>query len=316
MANEFVARKGLISSGSINVSGSVTASFFKGDGSQLTNISAQSATVTVDAYYFTSSGAQTEFLLDAPYNINSLFVVVDGLSFNAATDYIISSSTVVFTSAPPSESIIAITALANVTENATGSFFGSFIGNGAGLTDIRTALTIDTHQFVGNGSTFEYVLSQSYAPNALLISVEGINFGLNTDFTISGSTLTFVDTPPSQSNIIVNAFISVSSGSIGTFSGSFLGNATTATTASFAANVFKTKAGEITNTSFGGTPLTASVAFATAFDTTNYSIAVTGEDSRAWIVESKTASGFIVNSVSNTTLTGTTYWTCTAHGEN
>ena len=59
MANEFVVRKGLISSGSINVSGSVTASFFKGDGSQLTNVTAESSTVTVDAYYFTSSGAQT-----------------------------------------------------------------------------------------------------------------------------------------------------------------------------------------------------------------------------------------------------------------
>ena len=30
MANEFIARKGLISSGSINVSGSVTASYFIG----------------------------------------------------------------------------------------------------------------------------------------------------------------------------------------------------------------------------------------------------------------------------------------------
>jgi hypothetical protein len=38
MANEFIARKGLVSSGSVNVSGSVTASFFKGDGSQLTNL--------------------------------------------------------------------------------------------------------------------------------------------------------------------------------------------------------------------------------------------------------------------------------------
>jgi hypothetical protein len=134
MANEFIARKGLIVSGSTTitgsaiVNGSVTASFFSGDGSQLTNISGQNTTVTVDAYYFTSSGAQTEFLLDAAYNINSLFVVVDGLSFNAAADYIISSSTVVFTSAPPSESIIAITALVNVTENATGSFSGSFFG--------------------------------------------------------------------------------------------------------------------------------------------------------------------------------------------
>jgi len=46
MANEFIARKGLISSGSIEVSGSVTASAFKGDGSQLININSSSYSQT------------------------------------------------------------------------------------------------------------------------------------------------------------------------------------------------------------------------------------------------------------------------------
>jgi hypothetical protein len=58
------------------------------------------------------------------------------------------------------------------------------------------------------------------------------------------------------------------------------------------------------------------VTFGTAFGNTNYSIAVTGEDARIFTVESKTASGFVVNTNSNTALTGTTYWTCTAFGEN
>lgn len=49
MANEFIARKGLIVSGSgivtgsFNVSGQVTASAFKGDGSQVTNVTSISA---------------------------------------------------------------------------------------------------------------------------------------------------------------------------------------------------------------------------------------------------------------------------------
>jgi hypothetical protein len=111
----------------------------------------------------------------------------------------------------------------------------------------------------------------------------------------------------------------------GSFTGSLFGTSSLAdnaisssyaTTASFASNVLKTKAGSVVNTSFGGTPLTASITFNTEFDNTNYAIAITGEDSRAWIVESKIASGFVINSVSNTELTGTTYWTCTSYGEN
>lgn len=49
MANEFIARKGLIVSGSgkvtgsVDVTGNVTASAFKGDGSQLTNVTTVSA---------------------------------------------------------------------------------------------------------------------------------------------------------------------------------------------------------------------------------------------------------------------------------
>jgi hypothetical protein len=56
MANEFVARNGIISSGSVAVVGSVsvnnavTASFFKGDGSQLTNIAGASATASYVEY--------------------------------------------------------------------------------------------------------------------------------------------------------------------------------------------------------------------------------------------------------------------------
>ena len=86
MANEFVARKGLIVSGSTTISGSasingsVTASYFKGDGSQLTNLPSANSTVDVDTYYFTGSGVQTNFNLNANYNINSLFVTVGGLS--------------------------------------------------------------------------------------------------------------------------------------------------------------------------------------------------------------------------------------------
>ena len=80
MANEFIARKGLISSGSINVSGSVTASYFKGDGSQLTNLPAAtvlSSSVSIDTYTFNGDGSTKIFLLSQSYNVNSLEVFVE-----------------------------------------------------------------------------------------------------------------------------------------------------------------------------------------------------------------------------------------------
>jgi hypothetical protein len=564
MANEFVARKGLISSGSINVSGSVTASFFTGDGSQLSNLpSTNIASSVVNTNSFIGDGTTVSFTVDNSYTNNSLLVSVDGLFYTPTSDYTISGDNVIFASPPPSSSNITIRALVNIVSGGVGSYSGSFIGdgsglsniafadsastsisssyaltasfalngggggvgvgfpfsgsavitgsllviptgsvggitgsfsgNGAGLTDINASLAIDNFTFVGDGITTDYILSQSYTQNSLIVTVEGIGFIAPNDFTISESTVSFVVAPPSQSNIaikaflaassgsyinytgsfigngagltnlpvnfdiqryvfigdgvtqsyilsqsylpsgvvttvgglrnindndytisgntlqfvespasnsiiVIDAFVNASSGSVGMFSGSFFGlaeltssghftpavsdiydlgspdkkwrslyisgstiylgslklkdsagtfavasetgdmlpisgsftgslfgtssladnaiSSSYATTASFASNVLKTKAGSVVNTSFGGTPLTASITFNTEFDNTNYAIAITGEDSRAWIVESKIASGFVINSVSNTELTGTTYWTCTSYGEN
>ena len=233
MANEFVARKGLISSGSINVSGSVTASFFKGDGSQLINLPGGPTALSIDTYTFDGNGSTTNYILSQSYDINSLIVSVDGLTQTKNTDYNISASTVTFTDTPPSASNILVRALVNATQNMTGSFTGSFKGDGSGLTNIAANITIDTYTFQGNGSTVNYVLSQSYNVNSLVVSVEGLTLTNVVDYSLSGPTLTFVTTPPSQSNILVRALISVTQNATGSFSGSFLG---TATSASYATN--------------------------------------------------------------------------------
>ncbi len=131
MANEFVARKGLISSGSINVSGSVTASFFKGDGSQLTGINtttAISGALSIDTYKFVGDDVTVNYTLSQSYSINSLEVYVGGLSLTPTTDYTLSTNTLTFITTPPSESNILVRAFVNVTQNATGSFSGSFQG--------------------------------------------------------------------------------------------------------------------------------------------------------------------------------------------
>lgn len=77
-----------------------------------------------------------------------------------------------------------------------------------------------------------------------------------------------------------------------------------------------TKSGAKAFGDFAGTPLKVTVTFNTPFDDANYSVSITGVDSRAWSIESVAAGSFVINANSNTALTGNVYWTAIAHGEN
>ena len=131
MANEFVVRKGLISSGSVTVSGSVTASFFKGDGSQLTgviptNVVSSSAQVTAFLPTGTvSSSGQVSYtgLSNIPSGIVSSSTQVTTL---LPTGTVSSSTQVV--AALPSNTISSSAQFTSLTAPFTGSFTGSFTG--------------------------------------------------------------------------------------------------------------------------------------------------------------------------------------------
>jgi hypothetical protein len=285
MANEFVARKGLIvPTGSINViAGDVTASNFLG-----------TASVAISSSFATT----------ASYAMNA----------GSGGGFPFSGSAV-------------ITGSLNVTQAVTASYFK---GDGSQLTNIppsvgQSALRVDGHQYDADGTTISYTLSQSiYNVDDLIVSVGGISYTPTVDYTVSSNILTFTEIPPSGSNITVRALVAVTSGSInvlsGSFSGSFFGTsswANNAVTSSYSLNAgLKNKAGSVANTSFSGSPLTASVTFSSGFSNGDYAIAITGEDSRAWMIQNKTPNGFVINSVSSVALTGNTYWTCTAYGEN
>lgn len=134
MANEFIARKGLIVSGSTRITGSldvtraVTASFFKGDGSQLTNVTG-SVPFNIERNTFVANGATTSFTMTRPYDINSIMVSVDGLVYTRTEDYTVSDVFLQFVTAPPSQSNILVTAFVNALAGASGSFSGSFLGS-------------------------------------------------------------------------------------------------------------------------------------------------------------------------------------------
>ena len=204
MANEFVARKGLISSGSINVSGSVTASFFTGDGSQLINLPDTARAISIDTYTFVGNGSTTNYLLSQSYNVNSLVVSVEGLTLTNVVDYSVTGPTLTFITTPPSQSNILARALVTVTENATGSFSGSFLGTATSASYATTALFVlspnfsgsFTGSFVGDGSalTFTTLNTSQSSDSQLLIGNKYNNYQYkqttifkNGDVIISGS---------------------------------------------------------------------------------------------------------------------------------
>jgi hypothetical protein len=68
------------------------------------------------------------------------------------------------------------------------------------------------------------------------------------------------------------------------------------------------KSGSVSSGSFTGNPKTYDVVFSSSFPSSNYSPVVTGGDARSWTVENISASGFTINSNSNTSLSNTTFW--------
>lgn len=59
---------------------------------------------------------------------------------------------------------------------------------------------------------------------------------------------------------------------------------------------------------FSGNPKKASVTLSQAQPNGSYSVSICGLDARAWTVESRTASGFVINSNADTALTGSVTW--------
>ncbi len=76
------------------------------------------------------------------------------------------------------------------------------------------------------------------------------------------------------------------------------------------------KSGVKAAATFVGFPRKATVTFSTAFADANYSISVIGINGRTFTVESVAAGSFVINTGSNTALTGNVYWTAIKHGEN
>lgn len=76
-----------------------------------------------------------------------------------------------------------------------------------------------------------------------------------------------------------------------------------------------TKSNVVLPEQFTGNPKKANITFTTAFSDNNYSISVIGEDSRTWVIENKSSTGFTINANANQALTGNTFYIAIKHGE-
>jgi hypothetical protein len=72
------------------------------------------------------------------------------------------------------------------------------------------------------------------------------------------------------------------------------------------------KAGSGSAALFVGTPRISPIIFGSAFSDNLYAVTVTGEDMRSWTIQSKSSTGFTINSNSSVALTGPVYWIATA----
>jgi hypothetical protein len=186
----------------------------------------------------------------------------------------------------------------------------------AATSSYSNGFTINADVFVFTGSM--YISGSTYQTGSINVrgGVTGsllgtASYALTASYAMNGggsSTITVADEGTAQGtatflNFIgtgVTATVSAGTGSI-TISGGGGGLAMKSGTASIAA--------------FTGNPKKATVTFSSAFGSANYAVTVTGEDARSWTIESKVAGSFVINSNSNTSVSGITYWHAIAYGE-
>ena len=141
---------------------------------------------------FVGNGTTTTFTLSQTSSANSILVLVEGLVQFHSEDYSVSGTTLTFGSAPANNEAIEVL-------HISGASTYHFMQYGA----------IDT--FTGNGSTSDYTLSVSANTSTATVYLDGLLQAPTTDFTISGTTLSFTSAPLDGDVVLVYHTESVSS---------------------------------------------------------------------------------------------------------
>jgi hypothetical protein len=181
-------------------------------------------------------------------------------------------------------------------------------------------VTAQTASYVLNAVSSSFASTASLAPNyTTLTSFNNFTSSYSSRSFTGSFTGSLLGTASWANNVISASYAGTASILLGSVvSASYAATSSIATsssyalTASYAMNggggTSNTKAGSGSVASFTGTPLISAITFVSAFADNNYSVTVTGEDARIYTIQSKSNTGFTINTNSNTVLSGPVYW--------
>jgi hypothetical protein len=129
---------------------------------------------------FTGDGSTTTITIDSGRAVDDVLVHVNGFLLVPTDDYTISGTTLTFATAPAASAEISVRYLP-LTGSAT--------------------YTNDTA--TGDGSTTGFTIDSGRTVEDVMVSVNGVTLVPTTDYTISGTTLTFTTAPASSAEISI-----------------------------------------------------------------------------------------------------------------
>ena len=143
------------------------------------------------AYNLGSGGTQIVFTA-APAAIDTVFVIFLGVAFEVAT-----FGTGVITGQTELAEIAADDDLLLIYDTSTSSL------KKIQKVNIAPVLTYSLGTFTGDGSTVSFTINSGRAVNNIFVDVNGVLLTPTTDYTVSGTTLTFSLAPGSGTEITV-----------------------------------------------------------------------------------------------------------------
>jgi len=151
-----------------------------GTGSSGSSANLTSFTSVADT--FTGNGSRTQFTLSVvPDTKNSTFVYLNGVYQNKST-YSLSGANVIFTGIATANDTIEVTTVAGSVMNVSPSGYSTRI-------------------YQGNGSTTAFTISAGQTANTVMVFNNGIGQFPVSDYTVSGTTLTYLVAPQSDETV-------------------------------------------------------------------------------------------------------------------
>lgn len=128
----------------------------------------------------TGDGSTTAFTIDSGRSVDDVLVYVNGFNLVPTTDYTISGTTLTFTTAPASGAEIAYRYL-----------------------PLSGTATYTNDTATGDGSTTGFTIDSGRTVEDIIVTVNGVTLVPTDDYSISGTTLTFVTAPASSAEISI-----------------------------------------------------------------------------------------------------------------